>query len=95
MVKVFICALLAVYLARNTPELKSLSEVQHDLQIRERSWSEIIRDSLAEERDEHVYKLVMTCWKTDMSSSNNLENDGGINACKLASEIALKYDLFI
>ena len=82
-VRVYLCALLAVYMAQGTPELSLDQLTPKD----DRQWDEIVRDTLSEDRDEHVFKLVQVCHDISKESPGNDELYLSAAGC------ALKYPL--
>ena len=55
-IRVFVCGLIAVYVAQGCP---ALTESQLDVKVR--TWEQIISDALSRDCDEHIYKLVQVC----------------------------------
>ena len=61
--RVHICIIIATYLAQNSPFLQD----DHVPLVQDPSfkWSTLIKKTLEEDRDEHVYKMVQVCYDMD------------------------------
>lgn len=59
LVKTFLCALLTAYIAQDCPPLST--ERLKLLSYKEDVWTKVIEAALADDKDEHVYKLVQVC----------------------------------
>lgn len=67
LVKTFLCALLTTYIAQDCPPLST--ERLKLLSYKEDVWTTVIEAALADDKDEHIYKLVQVC--------HELANDTG------------------
>lgn len=69
--RTFICTLFAVYLTEDSPRL--IHDVATDPPVSQATWQAIIDDVLAQDHDEHIYKLVQVCyemWKKEPASQS-------------------------
>lgn len=57
--KTFLCALVTTYIAQDCPHLST--ERLKLLSYKEEAWTMVIEAALADDKDEHVYKLVQVC----------------------------------
>jgi len=76
--QLYLCLVFAVYVADNTPPLAVPESVNEASEVSQSTWHEIVREATAEDRDEHVYKLIQVCYdrwnetKGDDTSTANL-----------------------
>ena len=78
--RVFLSTLLSVYLAQTSPILDADEEIEKD-------FPQIIKECVAEKRDEHIYKMVQVC--RERYATANTPREMYLKAC----HVALKYDL--
>ena len=79
-VRVFLASIVAVFVTQSTPELDWNEEVEKD-------FPELLKETVAKERDEHIYKLVQVCW--ERSQENPSQKELYMKACGKS----LKYEL--
>ena len=89
MVRIYICIVFAVYLARDSPALTVQLDITNpnDTDF----WQRTIAQTVGEDRDEHIYKLVQVAH--DMY--NDSTNDQQRAVCMAAAKSSLANDLLI
>jgi len=67
LLRTFLCALIATYVAQNTPEIGTDVDVLLQRKKGCTAWHELLEDALAGDMDEHVYKLIQVCYEESQS----------------------------
>jgi len=61
-IRCYLRALMATYIMQNQPPIESVNFKEFSKQLSNISWEKLLQSAISNE-DEHVIKLVWTCWK--------------------------------